>query len=258
MGGTQDAGRMPERINRGVKPISVDGKVQEINTTTFIGKNIITFDVSNDFRFCLGEIGTSDFSPFIDTLPRIDICYAALPKPENFPMWYQLARKDKIDHPSFLHGLFDIFKNIDAREYHVEVGPSNRQQVETFFTRWGVHEKVKYRPHLYSAPLNGRTEGMAKCRVATGILVIGNDDLEPPSQEDVTYSHQYVQWLHHQMDTRDEPQAIFDPVIGKGLIFHGATGTDFSCFGIEMNPERLDCAMEYAIRVMNSFRKENG
>ena len=91
-------------------------------------KNRLLFHkVSPDFFFCEGHIGRSDFSSFLSQLPKIDLVYAALPKPETFNLWYGLTDKNKISHSDFIEGLSFIFKSIDAKEYHIEVGESNKQ-----------------------------------------------------------------------------------------------------------------------------------
>ncbi len=206
--------------------------------------DIKLFQFSTSYIFCHGEIGKSDFKSFLEQLHPIDLVYAALPKPENFPLWYKLARRSKIPHKQFFSGLCNIWEKIDAPEYHIEVGPSNKQQVLDFFSDWKKFPYFYERDLYYSAPLNGRTNGMAKCRNPTQILIYSMHPVEIP---DVKYSHEYVEFIMK----RKEKMNVFDPVIGKGLLARFAQKNGHNCYGIDMNYERLECAIEY---IQNNLR----
>ncbi len=200
--------------------------------------DIKTFKISPSFAFCHGEIGKSDFKTFLEQLPLIDLVYSALPKPENFPLWYRLAQRPKISHKQFFSGLCLIWAKVNAPEYHIEVGPSNKQQVVDFFSTWKKFPYFYERDLYYSAPLNGRTKGMAKCRNPTQILVYSLHPVEIPA---VKYSHEYVEFIMK----RTEKMNVFDPVIGKGLLARFAQINGHSCYGIDMNYQRLECTFEF-------------
>ena len=200
--------------------------------------------ISTSYIFCQGEIGKSEFKSFLEQLPQIDLVYAALPKPENFPLWYKLARRSKIPHKQFFSGLCNIWEKLDAPEYHIEVGPSNKQPVLDFFSDWKKFPYFYERDLYYSAPLNGRTKGMAKCRIPTQILIYSMHPVEIP---DVKYSHEYVE----QIMKRKKKMKVFDPVIGKGLLARFAQKNGHNCYGIDMNYERLKCTIEY---IQNNIR----
>jgi len=200
--------------------------------------DIKIFQISQSFAFCHGEIGKSDFKSFLEQLPPIDLVYAALPKPENFPLWYKLAKRVKIPHKQFFSGLCHIWEKVNAPEYHIEVGPSNKQQVLDFFSTWKMFPYFYECELYYSAPLNGRTKGMAKCRNPTQILIYSMHSVEIL---DVKYSHEYVE----QIMKRKNKMNVFDPVIGKGLLARFAQINGHSCYGIDMNYERLECTIEY-------------
>ena len=200
--------------------------------------NIKIFQISQSYAFCHCEIGKSDFKSFLEQLPPIDLVYAALPKPENFPLWYKLAKRVKISHKQFFSGLCHIWEKVNAPEYHIEVGPSNKQQVLDFFSTWKKFPYFYERELYYSAPLNGRTKGMAKCINPTQILIYSMHSVEIP---DVKYSHEYVE----QIMKRQKAMNVFDPVIGKGLLARFAQINGHSCSGIDMNYERLECTIEY-------------
>jgi len=200
--------------------------------------DIKIYQVSPYFAFCFGEIGRSDFKNFLKQLPQIDLVYAALPKPENFPLWYKLAKRAKIPHKQFFSGLCKIWEGVNAPEYHIEVGPSNEQQVMDFFSTWKKFPYFYERDLYYSAPLNGRTNGMAKCRIPTQILIYSMKPVEIP---EVKYSHDYVEMIMK----RKEKMNVFDPVIGKGLLARKKKKNGHNCYGIDMNYERLECTMEY-------------
>ncbi len=85
--------------------------------------DIKIFQISPSFAFCHGEIGKSEFKSFIELVTPLDLVYAALPKPENFSLWYKLANRAKISHKQFFSGLCHIWKELNAPEYHIEVGP---------------------------------------------------------------------------------------------------------------------------------------
>ena len=206
--------------------------------------DIKIFQISPSFTFCNGEIGKSDFKSFMEKIPSIDLVYAALPKPENFPLWYKLANRAKIPHKQFFSGLCKIWKEINAPEYHIEVGPSNKQQVLDFFSTWKKFPNFYELDLYYSAPLNGRTKGMAKCRNPTQILIYSLHPVEIP---DVKYSHEYVE----QIMKRRKRMNVFDPVIGKGLLARFAQINGHNCYGIDMNYERLECTIEY---IQNNLR----
>ena len=200
--------------------------------------SIEIIQISPSYIFCHGEIGKSDFKPFLQKIPAIDLVYAALPKPENFPFWYKLAKRKKIAHSQFFFGLCEIWKEVNAPEYHIEVGPSNKQQVLDFFLKWKKFPYFYERELYYSAPLNGKTLGMAKCRNPTQILVYSMHPVDVPY---VKYSHEYVEFIMN----RSERMKVFDPVIGKGLLARFALKNGHDCYGIDMNKERLKCTYEY-------------
>ena len=200
--------------------------------------DIEIFQISPSFAFCHGEIGKTDFKSFLEQLPTISLVYAALPKPENFPFWYKLAQKSKIPHKQFFSGLCNIWEKVNAPEYHIEVGPSNKQQVLNFFSSWKKFPYFYEQDLYYSAPLNGRTSGMAKCRNPTQILVYSLHPVEIPK---VKYSHEYVELIMK----RTEKMNVFDPVIGKGLLARFAQINGHNCYGIDMNYQRLECTFEY-------------
>ncbi len=203
-----------------------------------IDNDIKIFQISPSFAFCHGEIGKSDFETFLEYLPPIDLVYAALPKPENFRLWYKLAKREKIPHNQFFSGLCNIWKKVNAPEYHIEVGPSNKQQVLDFFSTWKKFPYFYERDLYYSAPLNGRTKGMAKCRNPTQILIYSIHHVKIP---EVKYSHEYVEFIMKHVKKMN----VFDPVIGKGLLARFAQINGHHCYGIDMNRERLECTIEY-------------
>lgn len=196
--------------------------------------------INDQFWFYKGEIGVDDCLPYLQKIPRIDLVYAALPKPENFQMWYSLAKKQPITHETFLQGLFLILKEVDAPEYHIEVGETNRDPVRNFFKQWRKF-KHEYEQELwYSAPLHTHTKGMAKCRKPTKIIVFST---QPKTFPQVKYSHEYVNEILKRM-SKKKGYKVFDPVMGKGLLARYAKQWDHSCYGIDMNEKRLKCVME--------------
>ncbi len=196
--------------------------------------------ITSDHWLCQGEIGTTDFSPFLRILPQIDLVYAALPKPENFPFWYKLANKPRINHAKFFAGLTEIWRKLNAKEYHIEVGPSNKNQVMDFFNSWKSWKVQKEQGIRYSAPLNGNTAGMAKCRNATEILWYSDIEGEMPKGE---YSHEYVENMLKDRSSLN----CFDPVLGKGLLMRMAVKYGHACYGIDLNENRLSCTREYVL-----------
>ncbi|MHA1911628.1 MAG: hypothetical protein ACTSYA_08015 [Candidatus Kariarchaeaceae archaeon] len=206
------------------------------NTNKEIG--LFTHKISPDFFFCEGHIGRSDFSHFLSQLPNIDLVYAALPKPETFNLWYRLIGKNKISHSDFIEGLNSIFKVINATEYHIEVGESNKRNILELFDNWNSFPYYYERELFYSAPLNGYSEGLAKCRIPTQIVVFSRKPLIIP---DGKYSHEYLD----QLMNRNRQINSFDPVIGKGLLARFALKYGHSCYGIDMNSKRLECTCEY-------------
>ena len=216
-------------------------------------EKIIPYKINQDFYFCQGHIGISDFKPYLNEIPKIDINYCSLPKPETFALWYKLASKKRISHEQFFAGLIEIWKKIDADEYHIEVGQSNKQQVLDFFKHWDNFSYYYEREIWYSAPLNGKTSGMAKCRNSTQILVFSKKSMTTPDITEVKYSHEYVEYI---LKHSKHPKKLkcFDPVIGKGLLARSALKNGYSCYGIDMNPNRLKCTYEY---IENSLRIKN-
>jgi hypothetical protein len=200
-------------------------------------KNLLT-KISPDYWLYHGEVGKDDVSSFLSQLPKIDLVYAALPKPESFFMWYHLAKRPKLDHALFFASLTKIWRFLDAQEYHIEVGRSNRQFVVDFFESWGKFPYFVEQDLCYSAPLNGRTPGMAKCRNPTKIVAYSQKPITIP---EVSYSHEYVAHILK----RSPKMRCFDPVIGKGLLMRYAVDNGHACYGIEMNESRLQCAKEY-------------
>lgn len=198
------------------------------------------FYFNENYRFCLGEIGRDDFTPYLESLPPIDMVYSALPKPENFPMWYSLAVKPKLSHEKFLTGLYHIWKALDAPIYHTEVGTSNKSQIIAFFERWGKFSYFYEQPLWYSAPLHAHTNGMAKCQNPTEIIVFSIDPFKMPQ---VKYSHDYVEQVLRKYGTNSNLNC-FDPVIGKGLLARYAKKYSHSCYGIEMNSARMNCTLK--------------
>jgi hypothetical protein len=204
---------------------------------------IYTHFINKDYFFCQGHIGRSDFSNYLNSLPKIDFCYSSLPKPENFSMWYNLADKDKIPHKEFFAGLIEIWKYIDADEYHIEVGKSNKQHVLTFFNAWKDFPYQYETKIYYSAPLNGITSAMAKMRNPTTMLVFSMHKVKLPH---VKYSHEYLDSILNRL----EELHCFDAVIGKGLLARYCLKYGHSCYGIDMNPDRLKCVYEYLKKVI--------
>ncbi len=70
--------------------------------------DIKIFQISPSFAFYHGKIGKSDFKTFLEQVTPIDLVYTALPKSENFPLWYRLAKRAKISHEQFFSGLCKI------------------------------------------------------------------------------------------------------------------------------------------------------
>ncbi len=252
-------------VNSDTYQLIIDGVPHDIPMKGFPTQKIKLFFPIENMVLCQGEIGISDFSPFLELLPSVDIVYAALPKSETFPMWYKIAGKPLLAYDTFLERLFHLFRAFDADQFHIEVGATNIRQVREFFRTWGFFPYTFKKKLLYSAPLNGKTEGMAKCRNYTYILGFGRNEWEDTlinevatrNREKYMYSHEYIQCLYKSIE--DKPRVIVDPVIGKGVIFHtqdgamdrakfGETPFSHAIYGIEMNMQRLECAMEYVIR----------
>ena len=194
--------------------------------------------ISPDYWLYHGEIGKDDVFPFLSQLPQIDLVYAALPKPENFRMWYHLAKRPILNHALFSAGMIEIWRFLDAEEYYIEVGRSNRQFVVDFFETWKKFPYFAEQDLCYSAPLNGRTPGMAKCRNPTQILIYSKFPIVVP---EITYSHEFVAHILK----RSSKLRCFDPVIGKGLLMRYAVKNGHACYGIDMNESRLQCASEF-------------
>ena len=194
------------------------------------------YKISPRFTLCNGEIGVDNFSEFLGQLPRIDLVYAAPPKPEYFSMWYGLMEKEKLPHGVFYSALFEILKIIDALEYHIEVGESNEQMMRSFFSEWKPFDHQQ-RSLLYSAPTNHKNR-LTKCRKPTKIIVMSHHQVRMMPGR---YSHEYLD----QLLDKPEKLNVFDPVIGKGLLARYAIKYGHSCFGIEMNPDRLNCTLRF-------------
>ena len=207
-----------------------------------LGVELISYKFNKNYHFCRGHIGTTNFTPYLNQLPKIDLVYAALPRPQTFDFWYGMVDRDKIAHDKFIEGLTEIFKKVDADEYHIEVGKTNRAQVESFFKQWGKFSYFYEREILYSAPLNGKSQGMAKCRNSMETLIYSMHPVEIP---DGKYSHDYVDQL---LKSKTEKLTCFDPVIGKGLLVRSALRHGHSCYGSEMNINRLKCVFEYVLK----------
>ncbi len=198
------------------------------------------FYLNDQYWFYQAEIGVDDCLPYLQHLPPIDLVYSALPKPENFPMWYSMASKPMLAHTEFLTGLFSVWKFLDAPIYHTEVGPSNRASIIGFFEEWGKFSFFDEQPLWYSAPLHPNTSGMAKCRKPTQIIVFSTQPITMPR---VKYSHEYVRAILSD-PLNKAALKCFDPVLGKGLLARFAKQFNHACYGIEMNPRRLKCAFE--------------
>lgn len=206
-------------------------------------KNPLT-KITSDYWLYHAEIGKDDMSPLLRQLPKIHLVYAALPKPESFQMWYTLAKRPKLAHSLFAASLMRIWRFLDAEEYHIEIGSSNRQFVLDFFESWGKFPFFAEQDLCYSAPINGRSPGMAKCRNPTQIVAYSQKPITIP---EVMYSHDYVAHI-----LKREPKIrCFDPVIGKGLLMRYAIRNGHACYGIEMNETRLQCADEYVRQALS-------
>lgn len=195
------------------------------------------YDISEDFLFCEGEVGVDDFSGFLEKLPEINAVYSSPPKREYLSMWYQLAGREAISSESFYHGFFRVLQEVDAPEYHIEVGASNERLVRDFFEDWDIFSHQTEQEMLYSAPVD-LTNRLAKCRKPTKMLVFSRVPIEVPV---AGYSHEYLDLL---LQNR-EKMNLFDPTIGKGLLARCAVRYGHSCFGIEMNPDRLKVTLEF-------------
>lgn len=201
--------------------------------------------ISQEFIFCEGHIGNSDFSPYLSQLPKINLVYASLPKPEYLPFWNNLVGRKKQDQLEFIQGLERILKTVDADEYHLEVNAGNKQEIVDVFENWGAFAHYTEMVIYYSAPLDGRTKGMAKKRIPDQMIVFSKYPIELPN---VKYSHEYVEHI----TKRAKKIVCFDPVIGKGLLARCAIKNGHSCYGIDMNSQRLECTYEYLHRAIET------
>ena len=199
------------------------------------------FRPQDGFAFALGEIGVHDLTEFLDSLPRIRIIYNAPPNPEAVSFWHKYE-KVSYSYDEFWKALTTIYKAIKPDEFYVEVD-SIKNRVLDFFHKWKQYPFVEYRDLIYSAPLNGRTNGMAKRRKVTGVVIASK--WKANTNFSYTYSHEFLNGVLNQ---KREYKVLFDPCIGKGLALRAALKYGYQCYGIEFSKDRLSCTLEYLER----------
>ena len=80
---------------------------------------------------------------------------------------------------------------------------------------------------------------MAKRRIESKIISFSAEVLN--IDFDFVYSHEFLYGVLSKVETK----ACFDPCIGKGLLSRACFDNGHSCHGIELNPTRFKCAVEY-------------
>ncbi len=198
---------------------------------------MIEIITKGNFSLCRGEIGVDDFSPYLESLPKIDFVYCGLPKPEYYRYWYSTMKtKPQMNYEDYLLVVGDILVQLDAAEYHLEVNDGNKDLVLKIFGNMDLN--FKSMPILYSAPIDATSERYARKRKPDEMLVISKKTLQLPTS--AKYSHEYLD----QVLARPQKLTCFDPAMGKGLLVKFCLKYGHSAHGIDMNWNRLKVALE--------------
>ncbi len=179
-----------------------------------------------------------DFTPFLQKIKPIDFVYCGLAKPDYFRYWYKLAGKPvSITYETYLESIIRMIAELKPKECHLEI---SKGISDLFF---GLADTLDYAsimtlPILYSAPTDHYSNRYAKKRNQDIMAVMSNSTLELPKT--FTYSHEYLDQV---LSIRRKIRC-FDPCIGKGLLTKFALKHGHSCFGIDMNYDRLAVAIK--------------
>jgi hypothetical protein len=189
---------------------------------------------SNGFRFCKAELGKDDIDNYLDSILPIDFVYCSTPNAESMKYWYGDKMKPS-SYEDFFRVLCETCMAVDATEYHIEGGSNGRLIQEFFLSRFEYSMTRKIR---YSAPRTSRGEGLVRRQIPYSLYSFSN---KPIVDFRFDYSHEF---LNEVLNT-ETVLACFDPCIGKGLLSRYAVKYGHSCYGIDMNGERLRAAVQF-------------
>jgi hypothetical protein len=194
------------------------------------------------FKFLNAEIGVDETHYFIESIKPVDFVYSAPPFPSvyniNYWRWDNGQESADYSYSDFFDSFSLIMKQLEATEFHIETEGEEDRIIDLFMDKLGYSHHYQNKI-MYSAPTTKNGTGLAKRRIKTSILSFSMRELD--LDFDYEYSHEFLEKL---LSARNEI-VCFDPCIGKGLLSRVAIENGHTCHGIEMNQNRLNCAVEY-------------